>query len=61
MKNLTASGFTEAQAKALAHEQRRLFEANQAIRACNAILKMDTAQLRADGREIKIETVKAVL
>ena len=51
VKNLTASGFTEAQAEALAHEQVHLLDANLAT-------KSDLAAVRA-GLEISIETVKA--
>ena len=51
VKNLTASGFTEQQAEALAHEQVHLLDANLAT-------KSDLAAVRA-GLEFSIETVKA--
>ncbi len=51
VKNLTASGFTEAQAEALAREQVHLLDANLAT-------KSDLAAVRA-GLEISIEMVKA--
>ena len=53
VKNLTANGFTEAQAEALAHEQIHLFEANLAT-------KSDIAEVKAD-LELKIEQVKSSL
>ncbi|MCZ0952634.1 MAG: hypothetical protein OXQ89_14075 [Rhodospirillaceae bacterium] len=53
VKNLTANGFTEAQAEALAHEQIHLFEANLAT-------KSDIAAVKAD-LELKIEQVKSSL
>ena len=53
VKSLTASGFTEAQAEALAHEQIHLLEANLATRSDIAALKSDL--------EVKIEKVKSDL
>ena len=53
VKNLTASGFTEAQAEALAHEQIHLLEANLATRSDIAAVKSDL--------EVKIEQVRADL
>ena len=53
VKSLTASGFTEAQAEALAHEQIHLLEANLAT-------KSDLAAVRSD-LEVKIEEVRADL
>ena len=53
VKTLTASGFTEAQAEALAHEQIHLLEANLAT-------KSDIASIKAD-LEVKIEQVKSGL
>ena len=51
VKNLTASGFTVAQAEALAHEQIHLLEANLAT-------KVDLSSVKAD-LEVKIEQVRA--
>ena len=53
VKNLTASGFTEQQAEALAREQINLLEAKLATRA-------DLSEAKAD-LEVKIETVKSDL
>ena len=53
VKNLTASGFTEAQAEALAHEQIHLLEANLATKA-------DLSSFKAD-LEVKIEAVRSDL
>ena len=41
VKNLTASGFTEAQAEALVHEQIHLLEANLATKADLSSVKAD--------------------
>ena len=64
VKNLTANGFTEAQAEALAHEQIHLFEANLAtksdIAAVKGDLKVKIAEIKAD-LELKIEQVKSSL
>ncbi len=53
VKNLTASGFTEAQAEALADEQAHLLESNLATRS-------DILAIRSD-LEVKIEQVKSDL
>ena len=53
VKNLTASGFTEAQAEALAHEQIHLLEANLATKSDLAAVKSDL--------EVRIEKVRADL
>lgn len=53
VKNLTASGFTEKQAEALAHEQVQLLNANLATKA-------DILAIKAE-LEVKIETVKGEL
>ncbi len=53
VKNLTANGFTVAQAEALAHEQIHLLEANLATRS-------DIVSIKAD-LEVKIEQVKSGL
>ncbi len=58
VKNLTASGFTEAQAEALAHEQVHLLDANLATKSDLAAVRADLAAVRA-GLEVSIETVKA--
>ncbi len=64
VKNLTASGFTEAQAEALAREQVHLFNSSLAtkadIRGAKVGLEVKTEQVKAD-LEAKIETVKADL
>ena len=51
VKNLTANGFTEAQAEALAEEQAHLLESNLATKA-------DIQGVKAD-LEIKIEKTRA--
>ena len=51
VKNLTASGFTEAQAEALADEQVHLLNSNLATRSDIAAVK--------SGLEVKIEQVRA--
>ena len=48
VKNLTANGFTEAQAEALAHEQIHLLEANLATRSDVAAVKSDVAAVTFD-------------
>ncbi|MYF71254.1 MAG: DUF1640 domain-containing protein [Proteobacteria bacterium] len=53
VKNLTASGFTVAQAEALAHEQIHLLEANLATKSDLAAVKSDL--------EVRIEKVRADL
>ena len=53
VKSLTASGFTEAQAEALAHEQIHLLEANLATKSDLAAVKSDL--------EVRIEKVRADL
>ena len=53
VKSLTASGFTEAQAEALAHEQIHLLEAN-------LVTKSDLAAVKSD-LEVRIEKVRADL
>ena len=51
VKNLTASGFTEAQAEALANEQAHLLDSNLAT-------KSDILAIRSD-LEVKIEQVRS--
>ena len=51
VKNLTASGFTEAQAEALADEQAHLLESNLAT-------KSDILAIRTD-LEVKIEQIRS--
>ncbi len=53
VKNLTASGFTEKQAEALANEQVQLLNANLATKADIMVVKGDL--------EVKIEAVKGEL
>ena len=53
VKSLTASGFTEAQAEALAHEQIHLLEVNLATKSDLGAVKSDL--------EIQIETVRSDL
>ena len=60
VKTLTASGFTEAQAEALAHEQIHLLEANLATKSDIAAVKSDVAAVKSD-LEVKIAEVKADL
>ena len=60
VKNLTASGFTEAQAEALAGEQVHLFNSSLATKADIRGTKADIRRAKAD-LEAKIETVKAGL
>ena len=48
VKNLTASGFTEAQAEALADEQAHLLNSNLAT-------KSDVREVKAEIREVKLE------
>ena len=48
VKNLTASGFTEAQAEALADEQVHLLNSNLATKA-------DIREVKAEIREVKLE------
>ena len=48
VKNLTASGFTEAQAEALADEQVHLLNSNLATKA-------DILAVKSDIREVKLE------
>ena len=67
VKNLTASGFTEQQAEALANEQVHLLNANLATKADILGIKADILGIKADilavkaDLEVKIETVKADL
>ena len=60
VKNLTANGFTEAQAEALAHEQIHLLEADLATKSDVTAVKSDLAMVKAD-LEVKIEQVKSSL
>ena len=60
VKNLTASGFTEKQAEALANEQAHLLNANLATKSDMLAIKSDMLANKAD-LEVKIETVKADL
>ena len=62
VKNLTASGFTEAQAEALAGEQMHLLESNLAtksdIRGVRSDLEVTIEKTRAD-LEVKIEKTRS--
>ncbi|MYJ94693.1 MAG: DUF1640 domain-containing protein [Proteobacteria bacterium] len=62
VKSLTASGFTEAQAEALAHEQIHLLEVNLATKsdlgAVKSDLEVKIAEVKAE-LEVKIEQVRA--
>ena len=64
VKTLTAGGFTEAQAEALAHEQIHLLEVNLATKSDLAAVKSDLEyrieKVRAD-LEVRIEKVRADL
>ena len=60
VKNLTASGFTEKQAEALANEQVQLLNANLATKADILAIKADITVVKAE-LEVKIETVKSEL
>ena len=64
VKNLTANGFTEAQAEALAYEQIHLLEANLATKSDLAAVKSDLeakiAEVKSD-LEVKIAEVKSDL
>ena len=60
VKNLTASGFTERRAEALAIEQIHLLEANLATKSDLAMVKSDLAVVKSD-LEVKIETVRSDL
>ena len=65
VKNLTASGFTETQAEALADEQIHLLNANLATRSDLAVVRSDLAVVKSDlavvksDLEVKIDTVRA--
>ena len=58
VKNLTANGFTEVQAEALAEEQAHLLESNLATKADIRATKADIQGVKAD-LEIKIEKTRA--
>ena len=60
VKNLTASGFTEKQAEALANEQVQLLNANLATKGDILAVKADILALKGE-LEVKIETVKGEL
>ena len=60
VKNLTASGFTEKQAEALANEQVQLLNANLATKADILAVKADILAVKAE-LEAKLESVKADL
>ena len=60
VKNLTASGFTEAQAEALADEQVHLLNSNLATKADIRGTRVDIERV-GSALEVKIEQVKAAL
>ncbi|MCY3955860.1 MAG: hypothetical protein OXF47_07705 [Nitrospira sp.] len=60
VKNLTASGFTEKQAEALANEQVQLLNGNLATKVDILALKADIEKVRGE-LELKIENVKGDL
>ena len=60
VRNLTAHGFTEEQAEALANEQVQLLNTNLATKADIDTLRVDLATVKAD-LDAKIETIKADL
>ena len=67
VKNLTASGFTEAQAEALADEQAHLLDSNLATKSDILAIKSDIRELRSEIRgakselELSIEQVRSDL
>ncbi len=60
VKNLTASGFTEAQAEALAEEQAHLLNSNLATKVDTENIEVGIQTVKAD-LEVKIEQVKSEL
>ena len=62
VKNLTASGFTEAQAEALADEQAHLLDSNLAtktdILAIRSDLKVKIEQVRSEVQKAKADLLK---
>ena len=63
VKNLTASGFTEAQAEALADEQVHLLNSNLASKADILAVSSDVLAVESDVREVRgdIREVKSEL
>ena len=65
VKNLTASGFTEAQAEALANEQAHLLDSNLATKSDILAIRSDILAIRSDilairsDLEVKIEQVRS--
>ena len=55
MKSLTVSGFTEAQAEALADEQAHLLDSNLATKANILAIRSDVREVKAEIREVKSE------
>ena len=60
VKNLTASGFTEAQAEALADEQANLLNSNLATKTDILTVKSDIREVKAE-LELKIEKARVGL
>ena len=58
VKNLTASGFTEAQAEALAEEQVHMLNSNLATKADIQGTKADVERVKSE-LEVRIEQVRA--
>ena len=61
VKNLMASGFTEAQAEALAHEQILLLEANLATKADLSSVKADLLKWMVGALTAHLAVVIAVV
>ena len=61
VKNLTASGFTEAQAEALAYEQIHLLEANLATKADLSSVKADLLKWMVGSLTAHLAVVIAVV
>ena len=64
VKNLTANGFTEAQAEALAHEQIHLLEVNLATKSDLGAVKVDlegSIEKFGSDLEVRIEKVRSDL
>ena len=60
VKNLTASGFSEAQAEALANEQTHLLNTNLATKSDIEKVKLTIEKVRS-GLEVRIEEVRSDL
>ncbi|MDE0064885.1 MAG: DUF1640 domain-containing protein [Gammaproteobacteria bacterium] len=58
VKNLTANGFTEQQAEALAREQVHLLNSNLATKSDIWEIKADMQVVRADMQAVKVDLLK---